>query len=241
MQKAIISTLLIAAGAACPWAVYAETTANFGVASNYVWRGVTMTNDRPSVSGGIDHLQSEQYYMGFWLSNIEDRQDGNNEGSKIDIYAGTRLPLGELDIELGVLHYYFNRGNHFNPELKQNGKLVPDSANDNSFSELLLGIEGNIFRARGYYSDDYYGSGHASYYWQIGVEYPIAEEIVVQGYYGLKDSEAVPDHAGMVGDYLVTLTKEEFSISWANLDDHEDGRQSENFRLTVSWRHRITL
>ncbi len=241
MLKTIISTPLLAAGIAGPWAVYADTTANIGVASNYVWRGVTMTNDRPAVSGGIDYLHPKQHYMGFWLSNIEDRDYEVNEGSKIDIYAGTHFPLGGFDAELGVLHYYFNRGNRFNPALGQSGKLEPDSANDSSFSELMVGLKANIFRARGYYSDDYYGSGYTSYYWQIGVEYPIREDLFVQGYYGLKDSEAVPDHAGMVGDYLVTLIKDEFSLSWANLDDHEDGRQSENFRLTVSWRHSITL
>jgi uncharacterized protein (TIGR02001 family) len=200
-----------------------------------------MTNDRPAVSGGIDYLHSKQHYMGFWLTNIEDRQDDNNEGSKIDIYAGTHQPLGDFDVELGVLHYYFNRGNHFNPGITQNGKLEPDSANDSSFTELLLSVKRGIFTARVYNSEDYYGSGFSSYYWQVGVDYPIREDIVLEAYYGLTDSEAVPDHGGMVNDFLVTLHKDEFSLSWANLDDHEDGRQSENFRLTVSWRHSIKL
>ena len=43
--------------------VMAENTlsANLGVASNYIWRGVTQTQDDPAISGGLDYVMENGF------------------------------------------------------------------------------------------------------------------------------------------------------------------------------------
>ena len=45
-------------------------SANVGVASDYVFRGVSQTNGDPEIFGGLD-LTAGQAYAGVWLSNVD--------------------------------------------------------------------------------------------------------------------------------------------------------------------------
>lgn len=145
---------------------HAEAVANFGVASNFVWRGFTMTNDRPAVSGGIDYLHPDNHYLGLWLSNIEDEEDENNEASRIELYSGTHIDFDQFNMEVGLIYYYYNRGNKF----VAGSDTEPGTANDSSFGEFLLGATKGIFTARIHISDDYLGSGYSSRYWRAGID-----------------------------------------------------------------------
>lgn len=234
-RLSLISLSIIALSALQP--AHAEISANFGIASNHVWRGKTMTDDRPAISGGIDYVHPDRHYLGLSLSNVEDEADDNNEGTRIDLYAGTHFVIGAIDLELGVIHYYFNRGDRYDTGVD----TTPDTANDQSFSELLIGVSKDIYTFRMYASDDYLGSGHDSQYWQAGIDYPLKEDLSLAIYYGLVKSKAIDDSTHDLGDYMVSLTKGEYSLTWSNLDDHADAYQSDNFRLTVGWRHPISL
>lgn len=44
-------------------------TANIGIASQYVFRGLTQTNGKPAVQGGLDYAHASGFYLGTWLSN----------------------------------------------------------------------------------------------------------------------------------------------------------------------------
>jgi uncharacterized protein (TIGR02001 family) len=74
-------------------------SANIGVASNYVWRGVTQTDDKPSVSGGLDYAHSSGFSAGTWVSNVDFGTDANYE---LDLYAGYDFDLGNEDVSLGL-------------------------------------------------------------------------------------------------------------------------------------------
>jgi uncharacterized protein (TIGR02001 family) len=50
-----------------PW----DFSANIGVVSNYMWRGVTQTGDQAAVQGGLDVTHESGFYAGTWASNID--------------------------------------------------------------------------------------------------------------------------------------------------------------------------
>lgn len=52
-------------------------TANVGVVSQYVFRGLTQTNGKPAIQGGFDYAHSSGFYAGTWLSNISWFTDQN--------------------------------------------------------------------------------------------------------------------------------------------------------------------
>src|SRR5260221_9034110 len=45
-------------------------TSNIGLFSQYVFRGVSQTNEKPAVQGGFDLGHKSGFYVGTWASNI---------------------------------------------------------------------------------------------------------------------------------------------------------------------------
>ena len=72
-------------------------SANIGAVSNYMWRGVSQTQDGPAVQGGLDYAHSSGFYLGTWASNV----DWNNEGAPQDVTIAidptTNLPYTDAD------------------------------------------------------------------------------------------------------------------------------------------------
>ncbi len=74
-----------------------DLSANIGVASNYFFRGVTQTDDKAAVQGGLDFVHGTGIYIGTWLSNVDFESDGaDSQGEEftfdanyeIDFYGG---------------------------------------------------------------------------------------------------------------------------------------------------------
>ncbi len=68
-------------------------TFNLGAYSNYMFRGVALS-DGPALQGGADYAHSSGFYAGTWFSNIDKEFTGHGDGFsggnhwEIDIYAG---------------------------------------------------------------------------------------------------------------------------------------------------------
>jgi len=90
-------------------------TANVGLFSQYIFRGLTQTNRDPAVQGGFDYaydLGGPSLYVGTWASNISWLHDGGQYSSSSlenDWYAGIRGPIGKSDFayDVGFLYYYY--------------------------------------------------------------------------------------------------------------------------------------
>ncbi|MDQ8032985.1 MAG: TorF family putative porin [Bordetella sp.] len=86
-------------------------TANLSVASQYRYRGLMQTNNKPALQGGFDYSHPSGFYAGNWNSTISWLGDGNDAVSaplEMDFYGGYKGKLGEtLDLDVGVLQYYY--------------------------------------------------------------------------------------------------------------------------------------
>lgn len=69
----------------------AQVSGNVGVVSNYLFRGVTQTDDGAAVQGGFDFEHESGFYTGTWLSNVD---FGGKEDVEVDLYAGYRGEFG---------------------------------------------------------------------------------------------------------------------------------------------------
>src|SRR5471030_2813325 len=45
-------------------------TGNFGIFSQYIFRGLTQTDAKPAAQGGFDWAHESGFYLGTWMSNI---------------------------------------------------------------------------------------------------------------------------------------------------------------------------
>ena len=86
-------------------------TGNFGIYSQYVFRGVSQTNEKPAVQGGFDLAHKSGLYVGTWLSNISWLSDANPAVSaslEWDMYGGYKYAFNDdWGIDVGVLYYYY--------------------------------------------------------------------------------------------------------------------------------------
>ena len=90
-------------------------TGNVGLFSQYVFRGLTQTNEDPAVQGGFDYAYNfgpASLYLGTWASNISWLRDsGQYTSSSLewDFYGGVKGNIGATDFtyDVGYLFYYY--------------------------------------------------------------------------------------------------------------------------------------
>lgn len=102
-SKTVVATALLgAAGIA-----QADLTFNIGAASNYLFRGVTQTDDKAAVQGGVDYGFDNGIYLGTWMSNVDFAD------AEVDLYAGfaNEFDVGTgLGYDVSALYYYYPDG-----------------------------------------------------------------------------------------------------------------------------------
>jgi uncharacterized protein (TIGR02001 family) len=129
MRKSLLSLAVLSA-LSVPTAVFAETAAaaapapaytisyNVGLYSQYVFRGLTQTSEKPAIQGGVDFAHASGFYLGAWASNISWLEDAatmdstfgyKNSSLELDVYGGYRNTIGEtgLGYDFSVLQYIY--------------------------------------------------------------------------------------------------------------------------------------
>ena len=131
----------------------AEVTANAAVTNNYIWRGITQTNDDAAVQGGIDWSGGPGFYVGTWLSNVAfpaladvsdtatpDLVVDPGTGYEMDVYAGWGGEAGGFGYDLGIITYQYPVTPNFNfTEVYASG----------TFNVLTLGLNYTVDTASG--------------------------------------------------------------------------------------------
>ena len=122
MRKSLV-TIAVLGTLALPTAVFAADAApaaapaytisyNVGLFSQYIFRGLTQTDKKPALQGGVDFSHASGLYAGAWGSNISWLEDGayyDNSSLELDVYGGYRNTVGEtgLGYDFGVLQYIY--------------------------------------------------------------------------------------------------------------------------------------
>ena len=101
MKKSIVLATAVASVLASGVAS-ADLSANAGIFSNYIWRGVTQTGDEAAGQGGIDWGNDSGLYAGTWVSTL-----GGGNGYEMDLYAGFSGEAGSFGYDLGVITYQY--------------------------------------------------------------------------------------------------------------------------------------
>lgn len=110
-----------------------EWSITLGATSDYVFRGLSLTDERPAAQGSID-MSYGIFYAGAWASNLDDSTGlGPYE---LDLYAGIKPELGRVKLDLGLIGYLYpaeefddpvfgNEGNAHYLELKAGASIEP--------------------------------------------------------------------------------------------------------------------
>lgn len=108
-----MGSLLLAGGlvmALPATSAYAQDTsgfsfsANAAIATEYRFRGLSLSDHDPAIQGGFDVEHESGFYIGTWGSSIEPY--GGSE-FELDIYAGYASEIGGLSTDIGLLAYTY--------------------------------------------------------------------------------------------------------------------------------------
>jgi len=100
---------------------------NLGATSDYVFRGISQSRNRPAFSGGVDYSHTPSgLYVGTWVSTISwvnDLDTGSSSSARgstpyeQDFYAGIKGDIGAgFSYDAGAIYYYYTRNKLHNPD-----------------------------------------------------------------------------------------------------------------------------
>jgi uncharacterized protein (TIGR02001 family) len=79
-----------------------STTANVGLTTDYVFRGISQSNENAAVQGGVD-FSCGRFYAGVWASSIY----GDEATTEVDLYGGFRHTTGRINWDFGFIYYTY--------------------------------------------------------------------------------------------------------------------------------------
>ena len=185
-------------------------SANVAATSNYLWRGVTQTDDAAAISGGIDYAHESGFYAGTWASNIDFDDDASYE---LDFYLGFSGEISEgVGYDVGYIYYAY-------PDSAE-----VDSTNEYDFGEIYGSLSYSYFSVSASYginNDDGAEFADSSLYLSGDAEFEVAEGLTLALHVGSYDFDK--DYGEDYVDYGVSLSKGGFSFGLSDTDmDNDD-------------------
>jgi len=170
----------------------AQISSNLTLTSNYIWRGVSQTDDSAAVQGGVDYTINKHFYTGAWTSNVE---GANNVGDyELDVYGGYTNKFGNFDFDAGIITYQY-----------------PGNGGIDDFTEIYAGTAYKNYSAKlsiDIAETDMYLEGAADF--ELPDKYLITAHLGIYNY----DRAGFKDYI----DYSATISKGDISFMVSNTD-----------------------
>ena len=209
MKKIFISSAIVVSTLMASTA-FAGGSANIGVGSNYIWRGVTQTGDQAAVSGGLDYDFGNGLSVGTWTSNLDD-----GLGYELDLYGAYGGKIGAADYSVGLTNYRYPTQNDAD-FTEVNGSL--------GFGPVSLGLAYTIDSD----DDNTATFSKGDIYYSLGFSKEIKSDLTVGATIGKYDFD---DKAGEdYTHYQLSLGKGDFTFA---VDDND--LNGSDPRVSVSW------
>lgn len=143
LRKYAVATLLCASLAVAGEAS-AQVSGSVTLTNNYLFRGVTQTNENPALQGGITWNHDSGFYAGGWGSSISWLSDSDpavSSSVELDGFVGYAGSFGESDLGFDVgANYYWYPGD------------FPSGYNSPNTLELYAGVTYKVLSAKYWYS-----------------------------------------------------------------------------------------
>jgi len=208
-MKHLSKTLVAGSLAACTSVASAEFSANVALTTDYVWRGISQTNEDPAIQGGFDYSHESGIYLGTWGSNVD---FDSVEHLELDFYGGWAGKAGPLDVDIGFIHYHY-----FSDD------------NDVDFNEVYASAGYEWFSAKVSHDFD-----NENTYIEAGLDFEVGDGVGVALHVGNYDFDAGGDYT----DYSIGVSKEfggfGFDLTYYDTDIDDSNLADGRVVLTVS-------
>ncbi|WP_297526751.1 TorF family putative porin [Thiohalobacter sp.] len=195
-MKTLSKTLIAAAVAGSAGLAHAEISGNVALATDYMFRGVSQTDNQMALQGGFDWAHDSGFYVGTWASNVDSNffsGTSTDPQLEVDLYAGFGGEMGEIGYDLGVIRYNY------------------PGYDDANTTELYVGASYSLSEdasvgATFYYSPElnFVGVDESAWYLSLDGEVAVAEGFTLAAHVGFSDGDAYDSVAsgGLGSDYI---------------------------------------
>ena len=205
--------------------------ANVGIVSNYIFRGITQTVDKPALQGGLDYAHASGFYAGIWGSNVSwiiGSGATGDAGLELDTYAGFKNSFAEdFSYDVGFIRYNYP------------GSYTPPATYAKADTDEIYGAIGYKWITAKYsYALGQFltvpGASGTSYL-EVNASYPVSDTgVTVGAHYGKQtykgtfaDNLAAAGNTATYSDYKLSVTKD-FSgyvvgLVYSNTDARKGG------------------
>ena len=142
-------------------------SANAGIVTEYRFRGLDQSSQKPALQGGIDWsidtgMADTSVYLGTWGSNV-DFGDSDKASAEIDYYGGIAGSLMDIGWDIGFIYYSY-----------------PGASDDVNYDlwEVALGLsydvmDGLSVGANYAYSPDFFGGSGTGHWFAASASYAV--------------------------------------------------------------------
>lgn len=188
----------------------AEVSANLGVTNNYLWRGLTQSNNEVAVSGGLDYVNDNGFYAGTWISNVEYASD-DTYSYEHDMYFGFSGETGEVTYDVGWLYYNYDEINEFD---------FHEIYGSVAWRDLSLGLSVLSGTEADEAPTQDFGFGQ-TYYVAADYGFELKNGIAVNAHVGYHNGDFSEAFNGVPGEYLdynVSFSVQDFTFTISDTD-----------------------
>jgi len=183
-------------------------TGNFNITSNYVFRGVSNSNNLPAFQGGLTYtFLSSGVYANIWGSNVN-FQDASGNTATV-----------EMDTIVGIAN---SIGDNFSYDINLDRYNYPKAAS--SYNEAIANAKYYFVTAQIAYSANVYNSHGSGTYYNLGFKYDIPAQFI----FGQQDVRV----SGGIGHYSLPRREGLYSYNDYNL---QISKNIKNYTLAVQW------
>ena len=222
VKMSLVAALLASSGLLADETSDIEVSANVALTSNYIWRGMTQSDDSPAIQGGFD-LGYKGLYAGVWGSNI-DFGDGVDASVELDFYAGYANEIAGIGYDIGYIQYTY-----------------PNDTDALNFGEAYLGLSYDFevvaISGKYYVGVDTNDADNSADDWEpengyeLGASVPLPWEMSADATYGDYDKTGEYYYIGLTK----TLGKFDFTVAYTGMEfDDSATEDQDNVVATIS-------
>lgn len=216
MQNRLARSIRGALGAIALSALFAgtasagELSGEIGVVSDYVFRGVSQSDEDPAVQGGLTYTFDSGFYVGTWASQVDFRSETDFE---VDFFAGYGFNLSDsVAADVQLLRYVY-----------------PDEGSLN-FNELMFSLTfAEKLTTTVGYTNDVYNSGETGWFYGASLDLPLPAEFTLTPAVGYSRFGSGVLDTGSTNyiDWSLALSRDFGPVS-ASLAYHDTNGKGEN-------------
>lgn len=210
--KKLLMTSAVFFTVATPAMAESSLTGNVGLTTDYIFRGISQTDESAAIQGGMDYNDASGLHIGVWASNIDfnNPKDGSLE---LDIYAGFANEIGNFSYDVGGIYYTYP-GSSSSLDYDYWEAYI-NGGYDFGVASVTIGAN---------WSPEFFGDTGNSLYYYAGVDVPLPHEFGLSAHIGQQDIDKANDYT----HWSLGVNRTWLDFDWAATYHDTDVKNDDN-------------